>query len=124
MGLAQVADDQGLIVGHLRSILLSLGFRTTAFEYVTDSKAALATLRQKRFDCCLVAMSGQRDDTRTCLREIRSSYAFKTLKLIAFGPRATKDEVVFAFEAGANLFLTYPFSPENVERVLDEARPR
>jgi CheY-like chemotaxis protein len=108
----------------LRTVLGSLGYRTAAVECVPDFKSGLTTLRQRRFDCCFVAMSGPKEQTRSFLDEVRSTMVLRSLYIIVFGPAATKEEVVCAIEAGANLFLTYPFTPEHVESALARASTR
>ena len=108
----------------LRSVLGSLGYKTAAVECVPDFKAGLTTLRQRRFDCCFVAMCGTKEQTKSFLDGVRSTSVTKSLSIIVFGPSTTKEDVVSAIEAGANLFLTYPFTPEHVESALAQVSTR
>jgi CheY-like chemotaxis protein len=108
----------------LKTVLGSLGYKTAAVECVPDFKSGLTALRQRRFDCCFVAMSVTKEQTRTLLDEVRAGPVSKSLIIIVFGPSATKEDVVCAIEAGANLFLTYPFTPQHVESILARVSPR
>jgi CheY-like chemotaxis protein len=108
----------------LKSVLASLGYKTTSIECVADPRTALAMLKKKRVDCCFVAISGERAELESFLSEVRDSLSVKALGIIVFAPGATKEDVFSAIRAGANSFLAYPFSPRDVEEVLKHVQDR
>src|SRR4051794_14030910 len=94
----------------LRTILASLGYKTTNIDSIADLNAALATLQKKRFDCCFLAMTEPRTDSYSVLKAIRAAVPTKAIPVIVFGSDATRENVLSAVEAGASSFLAYPFT--------------
>jgi CheY-like chemotaxis protein len=108
----------------LKTVLSSLGLKTATIECASDFKSAITVLRQTRFDCCFVAANEAREETIAFLNEVRQGLIGKSLTIIAYSPSATREDVVAAVDAGADTFLAYPFTPENVEQALNKVRPR
>jgi CheY-like chemotaxis protein len=107
----------------LKTVLSSLGLKTAMIECASDFKSAITALRQTRFDCCFVAANEARDEMIAFLTEVRQGLIGRFLTLMAYSASATREAVVSAVDAGADTFLAYPFTPENVEQALNKVRP-
>lgn len=104
----------------LRTILVSLGHKSSEMETATDIKSATNLLRKKRFEVMFVSMF----DTATALpfiKDTRASSGGKSMLCVGYSSEVTKENVVAAVEAGASKFLGYPFSVSDVEEVLKQA---
>lgn len=105
----------------LRTILTSLGHKSAEVESVSDAKAAMNTLRKKRFDCGFVAIGTSPVDGLALVKEIKSSASSKSIAIVAFSGEVTKENVIACAEAGAASFLAYPFSVSDVESAMKQA---
>lgn len=81
-----------------------------------DSKAAAARPHLVVLDLNLPGRGG-----RAILREIRSTPSFKTVPVIIFSTSSYKDDVLAAYELGANDYITKPADFKTFRSVLEES---
>ena len=106
----------------LRTILSSLGHRTTSIDSVVDFTRAMTALRKKKYDICFLALNPPQTSATTFLKEIRMSSVNKNLAVVVIiGPGAKKEDITTLIQVGATSFLAYPFSACNVEDAIKKA---
>ncbi|MEK7415428.1 MAG: response regulator, partial [Planctomycetota bacterium] len=89
----------------------------TAFE---DPTEAVADIKRNRFDLVLTDLKMPRMDGLTFIRELRTQFLLSVLVLSA---RSAEGEKIRALDAGANDYLTKPFSTgELLARVRAQLR--
>lgn len=101
----------------LRTILTSLGHKSSDIEAIGDSKTAIGLIKKKKFDCTFLSM-GETIDAITIINDVRQSVSSKHLPMVVFSVNPTKESVMQATQAGASSFLAYPFSVNEVENAL------
>jgi len=107
-----LVDDDAVSLQSSAAILKIGGYAVTA---VNSGKAALE-VTTRRQDCSLVVldvMMPEMSGYEVCrkIRENKSSFDLPVLMLTA---KATTEDIVIGFEAGANDYLSKPFEPEEL----------
>lgn len=102
-----IVDDEASIRGFCKQILTAEGL---ICEEACNGSEALEIVHSKPFDLVLLdihmpGMSGQE-----VLRQLRASPPHPHLKIILFSGRSTPDELARSLMAGADDFVTKPFS--------------
>jgi DNA-binding response OmpR family regulator len=119
-----VADDNADMRDYIRR-LLSVSYHV---EAAADGLAALELARQRPPDLILTDVMMPRMDGFALVREIRSDADLRDVPVILLTARAGEDDSVEGLEAGADDYLTKPFSArELLARVaanLDLAQSR
>ena len=118
-----IVDAETTRQRRIRSILSSLGYKAADIEIVDDPKAAISTMRKKRFTCALVCLILPRSDGIALLKEIRETSMLKALPVILYGPNLSRDVVLEGAQLGASGFFNDPCSVSDVENVLQSAVP-
>lgn len=119
-----LADDNPDMRAYVRRLLA----RNCEVQTVADGQAALESIRARRPDLLLTDIMMPRLDGFGLLRAIRADLDLRDLSVIVLSARADEESRVEGLEAGANDYLTKPFSPrELIARVtanleLDRAR--
>ena len=100
-----IVDDEAAIAMLVRRILTEAGYRCQA---VTDSRAAADLLEKNSYDLVLLdVMMPKRDGWEVC-RAVRETSNMPILMLTA---RSEEFDELMGFEAGADDYVTKPFSP-------------
>ena len=124
-GLVLLADDNADMREHVARVLSDQGYRV---EPVADGEAALAAARARRPDLLLTDVMMPRLDGFGLLAAVRSDEALRDLPVVMLSARAGDEAKVEGLDAGADDYLTKPFSArELVARVganLQLARAR
>lgn len=119
-----VADDNADMRNYVRRLL---GTRWDV-ETVADGQEALEAIRQNKPDLLLSDVMMPRLDGFGLLREVRSDHRLRDLPVIMLSARAGEEARVEGLDAGADDYLTKPFSArELIARVnanLEMARLR
>ncbi|MBV8070662.1 MAG: response regulator, partial [Acidobacteriaceae bacterium] len=119
-----VADDNADMRNYVRRLL---GSRWKV-ETVSDGQDALEAIRQEKPDLLLTDVMMPRVDGFSLLREIRSDHWLRDLPVVMLSARAGEEARVEGLDAGADDYLTKPFSArELIARVnanLEMARLR
>lgn len=106
----------------LRTILQSIGHKSSDVEGVADVKAGLVVLKKKKYDCVFSFMVDQGD--LELLKDVRENSRTKTLPVISYSSQVSRELVLAASQAGTSAFLNYPFSVGDVENVIAMALKR
>ncbi|MCH1868976.1 response regulator transcription factor, partial [Nocardioides sp. CFH 31398] len=106
---AVIADDDPDITDLIDVVLSSVGFRVV---HATDGVEAVEAVRRHTpvlttMDVSMPGMDGM--DALRRLREFSATY------LIMITSRSTDEDVIAAFEAGADDYLVKPFSPRELQ---------
>jgi signal transduction histidine kinase/DNA-binding response OmpR family regulator len=124
-GRVLVADDNADLRDYVRRLLEDAGYAVAA---VADGAAALEAARDRRPDLLLTDVMMPGMDGFQLLQAVRDDPGLSDLPVVMLSARAGEDAQVEGLEAGADDYLTKPFSArELLARVsanLDMARTR
>jgi two-component system, OmpR family, response regulator ResD len=111
-----VVDDDPLVRDLLAAVLGDDAFDV---RFAVDGKAALAAAAERAPDLVVldVMMPGM-DGYEVC-RRLRETYP--EMRILMLTARATDDAEEAAMAAGADAFLTKPFSPLALREFIDES---
>lgn len=98
----------------LRTILTSIGHKSANIEAASDSKSASSLLRKKKYEVIFVCHENGGLNGLELIKELKGGAA-KGTAIILFSPNLSKDVLLEAHQIGANGFLSYPFSVNDVE---------
>jgi signal transduction histidine kinase/response regulator of citrate/malate metabolism len=105
--LVVLADDNADLRDYIGRLLSDYGYDV---ETVPDGTAALASLQARRPDILLTDVMMPQLDGFGLLRAIRADAALRDLPVIMLSARAGDDAKVEGLDAGADDYLTKPFS--------------
>ncbi|MEG4805537.1 MULTISPECIES: PAS domain S-box protein [unclassified Microcoleus] len=100
-------DDNSDMRDYVRRLLLNQGY---AVETAADGMAALAAIGQQTPDLVLTDIMMPRLDGFGLLRELRADPTTKEIPIILLSARAGEEARIEGLEAGADDYLTKPFS--------------
>lgn len=118
-----VVDDEIYIVH-----ILDFSFQMEGYEVETalDGEQALERVKESRPDLIVMDMLMPRMDGLDACRALKASDETKDIPVVILSPRTRDVDRQMAFEAGAEDFVTRPFSPrhlvERVTAILDARR--
>lgn len=110
-----VIEDDPEIGPMLRRILKLEGFEATVID---EGGAALASLRSGNYRAAIVDVMMPGKDGITILREIRSTAETAALPVVMLTAKHDDTTTWEGWRAGANYFMTKPFEPDELVRVL------
>jgi PAS domain S-box-containing protein len=102
-----LADDNADLRDYISRLLADHGY---GVEAVPDGEAALAALRSQRPDVLVTDVMMPRLDGFGLLRAVREDAALRDLPVVMLSARAGDDSKVEGLDAGADDYLTKPFS--------------
>ncbi len=112
MFLVLVVEDDPALRNILGTLLVAHGYR---FAEASTGKRAVIETRSHRPDLVMVDLGLPDRDGATVIREIRS---FSTVPILVLSARSMESQKVLALDAGADDYVTKPFStPELMARV-------
>jgi two-component system KDP operon response regulator KdpE len=112
MFLVLVVEDDPALRGVLGTLLVANGYR---FAEASTAKRAVIETRSHRPDLVVVDLGLPDRDGATVIREIR---AFSTVPILVLSARSMESQKIVALDAGADDYVTKPFStPELLARV-------
>jgi signal transduction histidine kinase len=106
-GRVVVADDNSDLRGYISRLLVERGYTV---ELAPDGNAALEILRQNRPDLLITDVMMPGLDGFGLLREVRADLKLADLPVIMLSARAGEEAKVEGLDAGADDYLTKPFS--------------
>lgn len=118
-----VVEDDEVIRGMLVFLLESDGHTV---EPAADGAEALAVLRRRTPECIVLDLMMPTVDGLTVLRTRQAEGLAAESRVVVLTARSGTDDAVWCWEAGADEFLTKPFEPERllrIVRVLAELTP-
>lgn len=102
-----VVDDEQAFCRVMAEVLRRIGFAVHQAYRVSD---AASLLRLVKPDLILADVVMPEVDGLTFIREVRSKAAFSEVPIIVVSARVRSEDVAAAMEAGADAFLSKPFS--------------
>jgi signal transduction histidine kinase/DNA-binding response OmpR family regulator len=102
-----LADDNADLRNYISRLLVSHGYEV---EAVADGQAALAALRDRRPDILVTDVMMPLLDGFGLLRAVREDSALRDLPIVMLSARAGDEAKVEGLDAGADDYLTKPFS--------------
>jgi two-component system alkaline phosphatase synthesis response regulator PhoP/two-component system response regulator VicR len=116
-----VAEDEPNI-----SRLLQLQLQRHGCEVVVaqDGQEALDALDARAFDLVILDVMMPYVDGLSVLRRIRENPATQSLFVAVVTVKAQDSDVSAGYGSGADLYVTKPFEPQDVQMILDAAFPR
>jgi DNA-binding response OmpR family regulator len=120
--LVLVADDDEDIL-----TLVALRFRRSGLEVILarDGEEALDLIQKRAPDAAVLDIAMPKLTGLELVRRLRDSESTKTLPIVLLTARAGDKDVELGLEAGADEYITKPFSPQDlytcVQSVLSSA---
>jgi DNA-binding response OmpR family regulator len=117
-----VADDDEDIL-----TLVALRFRRSGLEVIVarDGEEALELIETRAPDVAVLDIAMPKLTGLEVVRRLRSSEATKDLPIVLLTARAAEKDIELGLEAGADEYITKPFSPQDlyacVQSVLSAA---
>ncbi|HEY8793065.1 MAG TPA: response regulator [Gaiellaceae bacterium] len=117
-----IADDDEDIL-----TLVALRFRRSGLEVILarDGEEALELIKTRAPDAAVLDIAMPKLTGLEVVRQIRESEATKTLPIVLLTARAAEKDVELGLDAGADEYITKPFSPQDlytcVQSVLSTA---
>ncbi|MEX2556496.1 MAG: response regulator transcription factor [Actinomycetota bacterium] len=110
-----VIEDDPAIGSMLKTILALEGYEVATFG---DGKSAVPSLRSGRFDAVILDIMLPGQDGIAVLRDIRGAHETERIPVVMLTAK-TDDVTTWAgWQAGCDWFLTKPFDPDDIVRVL------
>ncbi len=110
-GRVLLAEDNADMRAYIARLLEVEGFTVDA---VSDGQAAIAAMQRRLPDCILSDVMMPRLDGFGLLAQIRADPALRDLPFILLSARAGEEAQAEGLEAGADDYLTKPFSPREL----------
>jgi len=104
-----LAEDDRNLGNLLREYLEAKGYEA---KLATNGKEALDYFNKEKFDLCLLDVMMPIKDGFTLAREIRS--ADKNIPIVFLTAKSLKEDAIEGFTAGADDYITKPFSMEEL----------
>ncbi len=120
--LVLIADDDEDIL-----TLVALRFRRSGLEVILarDGEEALELIRTRAPDAAVLDIAMPKLTGLEVVRRLRDSEATKALPIVLLTARAAEKDVELGLDAGADEYITKPFSPQDlyacVQSVLSTA---
>lgn len=111
-----VCDDEPFLLR-----LVAHSFEKLGFEVVTakDGREALDILKSQSIFACILDIMMPHVDGLEVLKWIRTTPAKEGMMVIMLTVKAQESEVLEAYHCGADLYLTKPFSPDDIQRCAE-----
>ncbi len=119
-----VAEPDPIRQRQLRTILSSMGHRSADIDTVTDQRSLTSSVRKKRYDIIFLCHAPNEGMDALKVVEDLKSGSSKSVPVVLFSTMMDRELVLGANQAGANGFLGYPFSVNDVEAAVRTAIKR
>jgi DNA-binding response OmpR family regulator len=115
-----VVDDDPKIVRVVEINLTQEGYRVRT---AADGEEALAAVAQERPDLVLLDVMMPRMDGFETLKRLKADPASADIPVVMLTARAQDEDVFEGYGTGAQWYLTKPFAPEELRRVVRHLLP-
>jgi CheY-like chemotaxis protein len=112
-----IVDDDELVLIALEELLKPQGFEV---QTVSSGSAALRALEHNRFDLMLLDIIMPEMDGLELCKKIREKENCRDTPIVFLTAKSTEKDKTQGLEAGANLFLSKPISPEKLLQLISE----
>lgn len=106
-----IVDDEATNIRVLQNYLALERYR---FGYATNGVKAIEMISTRNFDLILLDIMMPRMSGYEVLRRIRNQYTLYELPVLMLTARSRNDDIVTAFQAGANDYLTKPIDRQEL----------
>ncbi|MBI5629945.1 MAG: response regulator [Elusimicrobia bacterium] len=121
LGRVLVVDDDAIAGGLSKELLIEGGFET---DLLTDSLAALETLKKSRYDLVLLDILMPGIDGLTLCHKIKTDPALAALKVVMVSGKSFEADKERARQYGADLFIEKPYNVETFAQEVAEVLGR
>ena len=119
-----IAEPDAVRQRQLRTILSSIGHRSADIDTVPDHRGLTSNVRKKRYDIIFVSHTPHEGiDALKVVSDLKAGSS-KSVPVVMFSIMMDRELVLSANQAGANGFLGYPFSVNDVEAAVKTALKR
>jgi DNA-binding response OmpR family regulator len=112
-----IAEDEGSIVASLEFLMRSRGYET---RVANDGERALQLVREFAPDVVILDLMLPRRSGYDVCREIRHTPALSETRVLMLSARGGATEIDRGLSAGADDYVTKPFSTQELLRRVDE----
>ncbi len=113
-----VVDDDAIVIRSCTRILESEGYEVST---VPGADEALEILKMNAFDLLLVDMKMPKRDGLFLMKEIRKD--FPDVPVIVMSGYSTQETVAAALRSGATQFISKPFRPDELLKIVHQVLP-
>jgi DNA-binding response OmpR family regulator len=113
-----VVDDDDLVLIALRELLSPMNYAVVTSLTGED---ALEKLSGTKFDLMILDIAMPDMDGYELCRKIREIEGYYETPVIMLTAKSSDEDRLKGLQAGANLFLPKPFSPERLLSIIDKA---
>lgn len=119
-----IAEPDAMRQRQLRTILSSIGHRSADIDTVTDARGLTSNVRKKRYDIIFIShCPAEGIDALKLVSDLKAGSS-KSVPVVLFSTMMDRELVLGANQVGANGFLGYPFSVNDVEGAVKTAVKR
>jgi len=112
-----IVDDDELVLIALEELLKPQGYEVRA---VSSGSSALNALEQNGFDLLLLDIIMPEMDGLELCRKIRERENYQETPIVFLTAKSREEDRTQGLEAGANLFLSKPISPEKLLQLISD----
>ncbi len=112
-----VVDDDEMVLMALKELLTPEGYEV---HTVLSGKEALERLAQNGYDLLLLDIIMPEMDGYELCKRIREREDYKEIPIVFLTAKSREEDRVAGLEAGANLFLSKPISPEKLLGIVSD----
>jgi DNA-binding response OmpR family regulator len=108
---ALIVDDEPELIDHLKDLFQELGFEV---DVAIDYRDAVEHINHAPPDFLFINLSLPRDSGYDVCEFARKTPTIPGIPILVMSDRRSPEDIAFAEEAGADAFLTRPFSRETL----------
>jgi CheY-like chemotaxis protein len=116
-----VVDDDEMVLMALGELLKPEGYEV---QTVSSGTEALEKLNQKGYDLLMLDVIMPEMDGFELCKKIRGLDNFKDTPIVFLTAKSREEDRLRGLEAGANLFLSKPISPDKLLEIVSDALGR
>jgi len=112
-----IVDDDEMVRIALSELLKPEGYE---IDSVGSSKEALNKINEKKYDLLMLDIIMPEMDGFGLCRKIREKEDYTEIPIIFLTAKSREEDRVMGIDAGANLFLSKPISPDKLLGIVSE----
>ena len=112
-----IVDDDEMVRIALSELLKPEGYE---IDSVGSSKEALNKINEKKYDLLMLDIIMPEMDGLGLCRKIREKEDYTEIPIIFLTAKSREEDRVMGIDAGANLFLSKPISPDKLLGIVSE----
>jgi CheY-like chemotaxis protein len=113
-----VVDDDEMVLMALDELLKGEGYE---IETVSSGAEALKKLDTNRYDLLMLDVIMPEMDGFTLCKRVREKEAYQETPIVFLTAKSRDEDRLHGLEAGANLFLSKPISPDKLIGIVADA---